>query len=176
MDTAELKEKVARKLKANPRLKTAMLADALGVAEAEIMRAMPVGYATELDSDRAEDIIRELDSWGTLYIVVRNTIAVMEVKGAFGGFSQSGPYFNVAGENLHMHLKLGEVENIFAVKPPTADDSTPPLLSLQFFDGNGASGLKAFILPSLIKPDGPSLEERHEQWEQLRKRYSLTRT
>lgn len=169
----ELKEKIARKLEANPRLKTAMLADALGIAEADVMRAMPLGTNTELDATRSEEVIRGLEALGTLYVVVRNNVSVMEVKGRFGGFSQSGPFFNVAGENLHMHLKLGHVGAVFAVQSPAPEPGKQGMTSFQFFDKGGASALKAFILPDLVEKDGETFETRLNQWNELRQMFAI---
>ncbi|MEQ8821842.1 MAG: hemin-degrading factor [Sumerlaeia bacterium] len=170
-DFADLREKVARKLEANPSIKTAMLADALGVREDDVLRAMPDGYATELDPAQAEAIVREIELLGTLYVVVRNPMTVIEVTGKFGGFSQSGPFFNVATERLHMHLRLDRVAAIFAVQPPAKDDAGPSMTSIQFFDADGASGLKTFLLPSAIEAAGESLEANLAAWAALRDRF-----
>ncbi len=165
---ADLKEKVARKLEANPRIKTAMLADAIGVPEADVLAAMPEGYSTELDGAKVEEIIRSLEALETLYVVVRNAATVMEVKGKFSGFSHSGPFFNVASENLHMHLKLGKIQRVFAVHAPGREEGAAPMVSIQFFDDSGASCLKAFVLPALVEADGAELSARIAQWETLR--------
>lgn len=142
----ELRAKVARKLEANPGIKTAMLADTLGVPEAQILRAMPEGRARELDPSKAEQIISGLENLGLFYVVCRNPVTVMEVKGRFGGFSHSGPFFNVAGENLHMHLKLGEVGAIFAVEATQRDGGQ--MHSIQFFDQDGCAAFKVFLIKS----------------------------
>jgi putative hemin transport protein len=166
----DLRERIARKLSANPRLKTAMLAETLAVPEAEIMRSMPAGFARELDPARSEQLIRALAELGTLYIVCRNPVAVMEVRGRFGGFSQSGPFFNVSGENLHMHLRLDRIHSIFAVQTSEGADG---MSSFQFFDDQGTAALKAFILPALAESDGASLQERLKTWTRLRDEFSL---
>jgi putative heme degradation protein len=141
--TAEgLREKLARKLAANPGIKTALLADALGCREADLFAVWPDDTVRRLDPTRSEEIIRSLEAMGPLYVVVRNPTCVMEVTGAFGGFSQSGPWFNVATENLHLHIQLGGIQSAYLRIAPGPGGS--PSASAQFFDTAGESCLKAF--------------------------------
>ncbi len=142
-----LREKLRKKLEVNPGLKTAMVADALGVSEESLLRAWPNdGEVNELDPQRCEEIVRQFESLGTLYVVCRTAGCVMETSGRFGGFSRSGPYLNVATDSLHMHIRPGEIGSIFLMeRAPGASGSAS--LSIQFFTKAGDSAFKAFLLP-----------------------------
>ena len=149
IDSVVLREKLVRKIEANPGLKTGMLAEALGIAEAEVLRHWPDDTVRELDPAPIESIIRGLETLGTLYVVVRNATAIIEVTGTFGGFSLSGPYLNVATEAVHMHIKLKGIAALFAVsKPPRSPEGTATH-SLQFFDAEGTAAFKVFLMESM---------------------------
>jgi putative heme iron utilization protein len=170
MNREELREKIARKLEANPTLKTAMLAETLGVPEAEVLRAMPEGMARELDATKAEEIIKSLEGLGTLYVVVRNAVAVMELHGQFAGFSRSGPFLNVAHAPLHLHLRLDRIATVFVLAPHGSEPANSA--SIQFFDPTGSSGIKAFILPGSGEKEGAVTAERVAQLMAIAAQYS----
>lgn len=153
----DLREKIAKKLAANPGLKTGMLAETLGVSEAEVLRAMPDGYARELAVDDMEAFVTSLETLGLVYFVTRNEACVTEIKGRFGGFSRSGPFFNVAGEALHLHLRLDRVAAVFHVTPPAAE-GRPSWPSLQFFTRSGETAFKVFLIESMQREAGDDWE------------------
>lgn len=163
----DLREQIARKLKANPGMKTAMLAETLGIAEGEVLRAMPGGLATELALDRLEELIRGLEPLGLLYVVCRTEACVAEIKGRFAGFSRSGPFFNVAGDNLHLHLRLDRVAQAFALRHPFDLEQSATSASFQFFQRDGASAFKVFLLPALKKQASENVDEAFEGWNAL---------
>ncbi len=148
ISTEELREKIARKLEANPGLKTGMLADTLGVPEAEVLRAMPGGYANELKVKDIEAFITGLEKLGLVYFVTRNPACVAEIKGRFGGFSKSGPFFNVMGDGIHLHLRTDRIASIFHVSPPVREGK-PAWPSLQFFQQDGAVAFKFFLIEQM---------------------------
>jgi len=170
VNTEELREKVAKKLEANPGIKTGMMADALGVTEADVLRAMPDGYATELSSKDYESIIREIESLEQIYFVTRNGACVTEIKGRFGGFSQSGPFFNVSGENIHLHLKLRNIGSVFHVTPPVPE-GRPPMPSLQFFQDDGVMAFKVFLVKQFKEEAGEDFDGAVSVLEQLAKKF-----
>ena len=154
---SNLEEKVAKKLAANPSIKTGMLADSLGVPEADVLRAMPMGYARELSVQDLESFVTKLENLGLVYFVTRNDACVTEIKGRFGGFSKSGPFFNVAGDALHLHLRLDRISTVFHVTPPV-QNGKPTWPSLQFFQSNGTVAFKVFLIESMQREAGDDWE------------------
>ncbi len=152
-----LREKVAKKVSVNPSIKTGMLAEALGVPEADVLRAMPEGYARELHIPNMEAFVTKLEGLGLVYFVTRNDACVTEIKGRFGGFSRSGPFFNVIGEHLHLHLRPDRIQTVFHVTPP-ASDGHPAWPSLQFYQPSGHVAFKVFLIERIQREAG-------EDWE-----------
>lgn len=167
----ELQSKVEEKLKANPGIKTAMLAQTLGVPEVAIVRVLPDGRSKELDDSKMEDIIKDIEQLGLVYCVVRNPAVVSESKGVFGGFSKSGPFLNVAGKNIHLHLMLSEFKFVFAVNVPRTEE-TPPMYSFQFFQPSGMAAIKVFVIESMQKEAGFEFSESEKKFEELTQKYA----
>lgn len=166
-----LAAKLARKIEANPSIKTAHLAQTLGVAEVDVLRHWPTaGEVRALDTARVEDLLRGLEALGRLYVVCRSASCVLEVKGHFGGFSRSGPYFNVATETLHMHILTGDIGAGFAVIRPGRDPARP-MRSLQFFDHGGNASFKVFLLEGVCEAGGDEFTRLEEQWDELTSGY-----
>ena len=80
-------------------------------------------------------------------VFVRSRAAVIESVGTFGGFSESGPFFNVQTDTLDMHILHAEVGSIFAVEK-WGHDTTTATYSFQFFDRSGDAAFKAFLWES----------------------------
>ena len=128
----------------NPNRMTVELARDLGVAEVEIVRALPDGRAVELDVHRWEELIRSFEELGKVRVIVSNRGATAELTGQFGGFSTTGDYFNVQSKTLDMHIRWGELAAVFAVEKPGHMDGMTTL-SIQFFDQIGAAAFKVFL-------------------------------
>jgi putative hemin transport protein len=131
-------------VEANPRKMTMQLARELGVPEAEVIRAFPSHRAVELDINRWEELIRCLEEFGSVRVIVSNGCATVEVEGQFGGFSKTGPFFNVQTSSLDMHIRWQELGAAFAVEKPGHLDGISTL-SFQFYDQSGAAGFKVFL-------------------------------
>src|SRR5262249_8807862 len=127
-----------------PSQMTLQLARRLGVPEVEVIRALPDGWAVELDVGRWEELLRALDGFGKVHVIVSNGAVTMESVGQFGGFSTWGELFNVRGRSLAMHLRRGGLAAAFAVEKPSHMDGVNTL-SVQFFDRAGAAAFKAFV-------------------------------
>ena len=50
-----------------------------------------------------------LPGLGTMRVFVRSRAAVIESVGVFGGFSETGPFFNVQTDTLDMHILHDEI-------------------------------------------------------------------
>jgi putative heme iron utilization protein len=139
-----LPAKVRMALDGNPGAMTMQLARDLGVPEAEVIRALPDNRATELDLGRWEELLRRLESFGTVHVIVSNGAVTLEAVGQFGGFSTWGEFFNVQTNSLDMHVRHGNLGTAFAVEKPS-HMSGVNTLSVQFYDQAGAAALKVFL-------------------------------
>src|SRR5215469_3369963 len=128
----------------NPNQMTMLLARQLGVPEVEIVRAFPDGRAVELDPERWEELIRNLEGFGKVHVIVSNGAATLEANGQFGNFSTTGEFFNVQTKSLDMHIRWREIGAVFAVEKPGHLDGKKTL-SYQFFDRAGHSAFKVFL-------------------------------
>jgi putative hemin transport protein len=81
---------------------------------------------------------------GTVRVIVSNGCATAELEGQFGGFSRTGPFFNVQTPSLDMHIRWEELGAAFAVEKPGHLDGVNTL-SFQFYDRTGAAGFKVFL-------------------------------
>jgi putative hemin transport protein len=140
----ETKERIQAAIRANPNQMTMLLARKFGVPEVEIVRAFPDGRAVELDPNRWEELIRSLEAFGKVHVIVSNGGATLEANGQFGNLSTTGEFFNVQTPSLDMHIRWREIGAIFAVEKPGHLDGTKTL-SFQFFDRAGHSAFKVFL-------------------------------
>jgi putative heme utilization carrier protein HutX len=146
-------EQIRAAIRENPNQMTMLLARRFGVPEVEVIRAFPDERAVELDSDRWEELIRCLEVFGKVHVIVSNSGATLEANGQFGNFSTTGEFFNVQGPSLDMHIRWREIGAIFAVEKPGHLDGKKTL-SLQFFDRTGHAAFKVFLgFGGSIPPD-----------------------
>jgi putative heme utilization carrier protein HutX len=144
--TADLETKrraIRQTLEQNGRQMAVVLARKHGVAEIEVVRAMPEGMALELDATRWQDIIRALTPLGPCHVIVNNGSVTMECTGTFDGFSMSGPFFNVQNDELDMHIAYRTLTHAFAIVKPGHTDGVMTQ-SIQFFNDRGEAAFKVF--------------------------------
>jgi putative hemin transport protein len=141
MDT---KERIREAIRENPNQMTMLLARQFGVPEVEVVRAFPDDRAVELDAQRWEELIRGLEPFGKVHVIVSNGAATLEAHGEFGRFSMTGDFFNVQTRTLDMHIRWREIGAAFAVEKPGHLDGKKTL-SIQFFDRNGHAAFKVFL-------------------------------
>src|SRR5262249_40571298 len=140
----ETKERIQAAIRENPNQMTMLLARQFGVPEVEVVRAFPDDRAVELDARRWEELIRCLEAFGKVHVIVSNGAATLEGNGQFGGFSTTGAFFNVQTNSLDMHIRWNEIGAVFAVEKPGHLDGKQTL-SFQFFDRSGQSAFKVFL-------------------------------
>ena len=141
MDTSE---RIQAAIRENPSQMTMLLAQQLGVPEVEVVRAFPDDRAVELDAQRWEELIRSLEAFGKVHVIVSNGATTLEANGEFGGFSTTGDFFNVQTASLDMHVRWRQIGAVFAVEKPGHLDGQKTL-SFQFFDRSGHSAFKVFL-------------------------------
>lgn len=149
----------------NPRKMTLQLARDLGVPEVEVIRAFPIDRVMELDIARWEELLRDLETFGAVRVLVSNGATTIEVDGQFGGFSTAGEFFNVQTDTLDMHIRWRELGAAFAVEKPGHMDGTATR-SIQFFDKTGAAALKVFL-----NFGGPIAPERAAMFTELQTKF-----
>jgi len=140
----ETSDRILAAVEKNPRKMTMQLARDLGVPEVDVIRAFPPDRVMELDIARWEELIRSLETLGTLRVLVSNGAATIEVDGQFGGFSTAGEFFNVQTESLDMHIRWQQLGAAFAVEKPGHMDGMATR-SFQFFDKAGTAAIKIFL-------------------------------
>src|ERR1700712_2647596 len=90
-----VKERVRSLFAANPRAMTMMVAQQLGICEREVVRCLPNDLSKELNPLTIQNLIRDFEAVGKVFVIVNNGAVVMEAHGQFGGFSLTGPFLNV---------------------------------------------------------------------------------
>jgi putative hemin transport protein len=147
------RERIRAAIRENPNQMTMLLARQFGVPEVEVIRAFPDCRAVELDPDRWEELVRSLEAFGKVHVIVSNGGATLEANGQFGNFSTTGDFFNVQSPSLDMHIRRREIGAVFAVEKPGHTDGKKTV-SLQFFDRAGHAAFKVFLgFGGSIPPD-----------------------
>jgi putative hemin transport protein len=162
---AQPSERIRAAVERNPRKMTLQLARDLDVPEVEVIRAFPADRVTELDINRWEELLRQLESLGPVRVLVSNGATTIEVDGQFGGFSTAGEFFNVQTDTLDMHLRYQQLAALFAVEKLGHMDGSRTC-SFQFFDHAGAAALKIFL-----NFGGPIAAEREVLFNDARGRF-----
>ncbi len=121
-----------------------------GVIVATLIGQWPI---IRLRDDAFRELMEELPGLGTMRVFVRSKAAVIESVGVFGGFSETGPFFNVQTDTLDMHILHDEIGAIYAVEK-RGHDSDNATHSFQFFDKLGDAAFKAFLWENF--PDVPA--------------------
>jgi putative hemin transport protein len=137
----------------DPSRMTMMAARKFGLSEQAVVDSL-VGQwpITRLRQGVFSELMEALTSLGTMRVFVRSKAAIIESVGAFGGYSESGPFFNVQTDTLDMHIFPAEIASIYAVEK-RGHDSDYVTHSFQFFDRQGDAGFKAFLWDNY--PDVP---------------------
>ncbi len=161
----QVNERIRAAVEKNPRRMTLQLALDLGVPEMEVIRAFPADRVTELNVAHWEELLRSLETLGSVRVLVSNGATTIEVDGTFGGFSTTGEFFNVQTESLDMHIRWKQLAAMFAVEKPGHMDGTATR-SFQFFDHAGNAALKVFL-----NFGGPISAERELLFNELRSKF-----
>lgn len=129
----------------DPSRMTMMAARKFAVPEGSVVDAL-VGQwpIIKLRENCFRDLMEELPKLGIMRVFVRSRAAVIESVGEFGGFSESGPFFNVQTDTLDMHILQAELGSIYSVRK-VGHDSDYVTHSFQFFDNMGEAAFKAFV-------------------------------
>ncbi len=152
----------------DPSRMTMMAARKFGVPEQAVVDALVGSWPIARLRDGAfRDLMAALPELGTMRVFVRSRAAVIESVGTFGGYSESGPFFNVQTDTLDMHILHAELGPIYSVRK-VGHDSTFVTHSFQFFDRAGDAAFKAFLWEDF--PDVPAA--RVEAFQELTRRFA----
>jgi putative hemin transport protein len=113
------------------------------------------------------ELMDALPGLGVMRVFVRSRAAVIESVGVFGGYSETGPFFNVQTDTLDMHILHAELGPIYSVRK-VGHDSDFVTHSFQFFDRSGDAAFKAFLWEDF--PKVPA--EKVEAFQELTRRFS----
>jgi putative hemin transport protein len=129
----------------DPSRMTMMAARKFGIPEQAVVASL-VGQwpIIRLRDGAFPEVMEQLPGLGTMRVFVRSRAAVIEAVGTFGGYSESGPFFNVQTETLDMHILPAEIATIYSVEK-RGHDSDTATHSFQFFDRQGDAAFKAFL-------------------------------
>ncbi|GAC1471653.1 MAG: hypothetical protein NVSMB9_18040 [Isosphaeraceae bacterium] len=149
---------------------TMMAARKFGVPERTVVEAL-VGHwpIIRLRDGVFRELVEALGDLGLLRVFVRSRAAVIESVGTFGGFSESGPFFNVQTDTIDMHILHEEIASIYSVEK-VGHDSSFVTHSFQFFDRSGDAAFKAFLWENY--PDVPP--ERVSAFHDLSRRFAAS--
>jgi putative heme degradation protein len=129
----------------DPSRMTMMAARKFAVPEQAVVEALRGQWPIVRLRDGAfRELMEALPALGPMRVFVRSRAAVIESVGTFGGFSETGPFFNVQTDALDMHILHAEIAAMYAVQK-IGHDSDFATRSFQFFDRQGDAAFKAFL-------------------------------
>lgn len=129
----------------DPSRMTMMAARRFGVPERAVVEALLGPWPiVRLRADAFGPLMDALPGLGPMRVFVRSRAAVIESVGTFGGYSETGPFFNVQTDTLDMHILREEIDAVFAVEK-RGHDSDVVTHSFQLFDRGGDAAFKAFL-------------------------------
>lgn len=141
------------------------------VPEADVIEALVKDWPiTKLSAEAFRDIMESLKQVGLVRIFVRSRAAVMECDGNLGEakFSNSGPFFNVDGGGLDMHIMPAEIHRAYAIEKKSHMNPEDHTYSIQFFDKEGDSALKIFLWEDFPKTPEASIAAYRQLVEQFK--------
>lgn len=146
----------------DPSRMTMMASRKFGLTEQAVVDSL-VGQwpITRLREGVFSELMEALPSLGTMCVFVRSKAAIIEAVGVFGGYSETGPFFNVQTDTLDMHIFPAEICSIYAVEK-RGHDSEYVTHSFQFFDRQGDAGFKAFLWENFPQVPDNHIASFHE--------------
>ena len=154
-------EEIREWFRKDPSRMTMVAARHFQVAEQEVVAALMGEWPlTELRADAFREIMEGLQKVGTVRIFVRSRAAVMECDGNLGEakYSNTGPFFNIDGGGIDMHIMSGQITKIYALEKKSHMNPDDHTYSFQFYDAQGDSAFKIFLWQDFPKIPAASVE------------------
>jgi putative heme iron utilization protein len=112
-------------LAARPDAMTRELARTHGVPKYTMRALLEPPRVIALDHLRWEALLRGLAALGDVRVLVSNGGVTLESHGMLGGFSRTGPYFNVQTSSIDLHVRWEQIAGILAVEKPSHQPGHP---------------------------------------------------
>ncbi|MCS6175718.1 heme utilization cystosolic carrier protein HutX [Shewanella baltica] len=125
-------------------LMPAQLASELGIAELEVVAALPPEQVVFVPLTQLDTLLQALPEWGKLTTIVMLSGSVFEFKGDFPDGKYAHGYYNLysKGDGLHGHLKLEAMRSIALISRPFRGSESH---SINFFGSEGEVVFKVYL-------------------------------
>jgi putative heme degradation protein len=141
-------EEIREWFKKDPSRMTMVASRHFGVPEGAVINALVGEWPlTELKADAFREIMDALKEVGMVRIFVRSRACVMECDGNLGEarYSNTGPFFNIDGGGLDMHILHKEIASAYALEKKSHMNPDDHTYSIQFYDKQGDAAFKVFL-------------------------------
>lgn len=120
LESVDLRERVAQVLSENPSAPLHGLAQRLGVAELDVVRALPRKIAVEAPLEEFDFVWEALLSWSRVTVVAQNDGFVMEYQGCLPRGRHRHGMFNLHEEGVSLggHVLSSQLAGIWFVSKP----------------------------------------------------------
>ncbi|MEQ8268557.1 MAG: ChuX/HutX family heme-like substrate-binding protein [Parvibaculum sp.] len=134
--TASLLERRAALLAEEPNLRARVLAEKLGISEAELVALGNDKTLTTRLLPEWRDIIAAVSALGRVMALTRNESVVHERKGTYGALEGGGHVGLIVGDDIDLRIFFSQWKSGFAL---VEEMESGPRRSLQFFDAQGTA-------------------------------------
>lgn len=125
-------------------LMPAQLASELGIAELDVVAAVPPEQVVFVPLAQLDELLQALPKWGKLTTIVMLSGSVFEFKGDFPQGKYAHGYYNLycKGDGLHGHLKVDAMRAIALISRPFRGSESH---SINFFGSAGEVVFKVYL-------------------------------
>lgn len=143
IDVATRRAAALEALAAKPDGVLEAVAEAHGLAYADVLALLPEGQAVGVAGTAFEEIWRALTGWGEVLFLVHGKNGVFEIRTALPQGAEGRGWFNIHGDTpLGGHLRRDRCRSIWFVDRPFFGRRS---LSVQFVDEDGETMFKVFV-------------------------------
>lgn len=169
IDVAAARVAALEALAAKPDGVLEAVAEAHGLAYAEVLALLPDGQAAATSGAAFEAIWEALTGWGEVLFLVHGKNGVFEIRTALPPGTEGRGWFNIHGDTpLGGHLRRDRCRSIWFVDRPFFGRRS---CSIQFVDADGETMFKVFV----IRDAERALDPRQTAlFEALRQRWGET--
>lgn len=141
---ADSQSMLRQRFVSQPDLMPAQLASELGIAELDVVAALPQAQRVFLPLTQIDELLQSLPEWGPLTTIVMLSGSVFEFKGDFPQGKFAHGYYNLysKGDGLHGHLKLDNMRAIALISRPFRGSQSH---SINFFGPQGEVVFKVYL-------------------------------
>lgn len=140
----KLSKQIANILQKDEGALPSAIAQQLNESELTIIRHLPEGMATELSTDKFEQVLQEVKSWGAVTTIVEVAGCIFEIKTPFPDGSNKFGYYNLLSKDnpFKGHLKAENIDAIALVSKLFHGVMTH---SINFLDASGKGIFKIYL-------------------------------